>query len=288
MKKIIILRFGKIGDFISAYAASDYLKSYLFYNFSVTDFIFLKSKNIKGVNNSLDVIRNIEAKNFQSKIFFGDLFELKKVIKKHDINKIIFFSQSKSIVHKLLLSFLKFFFYKINVGFLNVSNNTSFYELNNFDKKINKFKENISNLTKLTIYISPFTSDGIKNLSNNSISDLVNKLKKINDSHNIFIVGEQNNFFGVTVIDKLDFAYQDKIIKNADYIISADSGQSHIAALLKKNTIIFYSCNNHDNRWLNLSDNIISIPIFNFNCENKDYCKKNGCLEMNSNILKIF
>lgn len=276
-----LLRFGQIGDIITAVEASKELNAELLACESKK--IFFSNKNN---NNYMKIIESL-SESLGQEIKFFSIFSLKKIILKETSSRIYIMTQSLTFTDRLFSFILSAYIGK-KVEILYEGTQTFFGSL---ERGRNLFITKVRSLINSPLLIS-IVWDGKEKQKNLNASQIKNFIDIISNSFNdvkINILGKNNILIDSKTINNISGATSlneaMKIIDNSDIIISVDTGLLHYAVHKNKPTIAIIAHRLELANWFPASGP--TALISSINSENRYCCIKscNNCIlnkEINS------
>tara|TARA_S200000501_G_scaffold335556_1_gene340298 strand:+ start:98 stop:979 length:882 start_codon:yes stop_codon:yes gene_type:complete len=225
-----LIRFGFIGDIITAVEASKLLNARLLVSDSKQSFFFNRIEA-----NYVNTIRSI-SKQTSSKISLCTIEKIQKIVSKDNNARFFMMTQSLNFRDKIFVTLLRFFT-KADIEILNEGTQTFYGSiLRNNEQFLNHLK-NIRN-DSLNISIVWDGKEYQKNLNITQIERILNILQNKFDISSVNIIGKNkfdhnipsvNNLSGKTSLEEALL-----IIDKSDLVVSVDTGLLHYAAYKRK------------------------------------------------------
>jgi ADP-heptose:LPS heptosyltransferase len=232
----ILLRFGYLGDSITAIRAAESLDAQLFLCENYQSFLGLSSSKNKG-NILSDFFSSLSKKNNVSS---GNIFDLKRFAKKNNVTQILIMVQSPTIKFSIIRSLCEFFL-RIPVRIIFDASQWIYYDIQKNNINAKKYLRNLKKKSNLKFVINWEGKEEVKNLNQETIEFICNIILSTYQKPMITIIGKSriqltnSNLISISNLSgKITLTQMKDLIQLCDCIITTDSGPLHLAAFFKK------------------------------------------------------
>jgi ADP-heptose:LPS heptosyltransferase len=262
----ILLRFGYIGDSITAIRAAESLDSQLFLCEDYQSFLgFPLSK--KRVNVLSEVFSSLSKK---SRVSSGNIFDLKRFAKKNNVTQILIMVQSPTIKFSIIRRLCEFFL-RIPVRIIFDASQWIYYDIQKNNINAKKYLLNLKKKSNLNFIINWEGKEEVKNLNQETIEFICNIILSTYQKPMITIIGKSRiqlpNLKSISNLSGKTTPTQMKdLIQLCDCIITTDSGPLHMAAFFKKMIVALIPPRYPLAYWYPFGSNIALVSEFLIPC----------------------